>query len=399
MRNKALPKNNNKIKKAFKNIRYFLATNQDFKILLGAIVFIFVVGYIYFQIENQHNDGYNTYMNSVYWTVVSITTVGYGDISPETPLGRFLAMFILFVGVALVGIITGKITSFLVERRLKEGKGLGVLDKIQNHFIICGWCDGMNEFLEEILKVNPIFTSELLVLINNRPQEEIEVLKNNPALRDFNFIFGDFVEENVLLRANIKKAVRIIVLADATMANSPQEVDSRTVMAIMTIDSLNKNIYSCAEIYDPKYQRHLEISHCNEIILSRKYSRMMLTNASSASGIPHVISQLLNVESTARMISVDFPNDFILKTFYELKVFFEKLDGSILIGILENAGNVFIQKKEALKEAQKTPDISKLVTNLKNIKNIIANKPVINPNPNYIIKKNSKAIIVEPANL
>ncbi|HOK40953.1 MAG TPA: ion channel [bacterium] len=390
-----------KIKKQIKNwlklIKFFIVSNQDIKILVSGIIFILLVGFLFLTLEKKYNDGYGSFLDSVYWTVVSVTTVGYGDISPKTATGRFLTIFILFIGVALVGVITGKITSFLVERRLKEGRGLGEIEHLKNHFIICGWCDNMANFLIEILKVNNEFTSDQLVLINTHSQDEIAELKNIPELRYLHFIYGDFVEENVLKRANIKNASRIMVLADTAMANSIQEVDARTVMAIMTIDSLNKNIYSCAEILDPKFKKHLEISHCNEIILSRNYSRMLLTNATTASGISHVVSHILDVDSSARMISVDFPDSFISKTFAELKAYFESLDGSILIGILENAGNVFQQKREALKEAQKTPDISKLVSNLKNIKEIISNKPVINPGPNYIIKKHSKAIIVEPS--
>lgn len=385
------------LKKYYKKIKKFLLINQDVKILLFSLFFIFFVSVIFHHIERQYNEGFISFLDAVWWTIVSMSTVGYGDISPITPTGKVIAMFVLFLGVALVGIITGKITSFLVEKRLKEGKGLGEIQYLKNHFIVCGWTDNMEQFLIDILKVNSDLSSDNLVLINSRHQDEVASLKTNNLLHDLYFIFGDFVEEGVLVRANIKNASRIIVLADVSMANSPEEVDSRTVMAVMTIDVLNKNIYSCAELFDPKYKRHLEISHCNEIILSKDYNRMIMTNASSATGIPHVVSNLLDVNSKSRMLCVNFPKEFISKTFHDLKNYFNEYDGTLLIGILENAGNIFFQKKEALREAQKTPDITKIVANLKNVKNIIANMPVINPNPNYILKNNSKAIIIEPS--
>lgn len=378
----------------YKKIKYFVS-NYRVKIFIIAAIFILLAASIMLFVERKYNEGYGGFLDAVYWTVVSVTSTGYGDISPKTPLGRFLTIFILLCGVIFIGSVGGIITSFLVERQLKEGKGLKTLDKMQNHFIICGWREGMEDFILELLKMNPEFTSEQIVLINMQNPDDIEALKNNPNLMDLQFVYGDFVEESTLQRANIKKAERIMVFADTTTAGSPQEADARTVMAIMTIDALNKNIYSCAEIFDKKFKRHLEISHCNEIILSRNYSKMILTNATSASGISHVISELLNVESNARMLSVTFPQEFISKTFKELQIYYERLDGSILIGMLENAGNVFLQKREALKEAQKTPDISKLVDNLKYIKTMIANKPVINPSGNYLLKKNSRAIIIE----
>jgi voltage-gated potassium channel len=65
-----------------------------------------------------------------------------------------------------------------------------------------------------------------------------------------------------------------------------------------------------------------------------------------------------------------------------------------VIGLLENTGKIYDRKKEALSEAQKTPDISKLVENLQRVKEITPNYPVLNPGDDYIIKNNSKAIVV-----
>ncbi|MBP7652933.1 NAD-binding protein, partial [Candidatus Dependentiae bacterium] len=254
--------------KIYKNIIYFFTSNKNAKIFTMALVFIFAVAVIFYYIERKYNDGYGSFLDSLYWTVVTVSTCGYGDISPKTPLGRFLDIFVLIIGVGLVGVVTGSITTLLVEKQLKEGRGLTGLQNLKDHFIICGWREGMFEFLVEILKMNPSYTSDKVVLINMRDQNDISTLKSEPELRDLHYIYGDFVEEASLLRANIKTASRILVLADTSFSASPQEIDSRTVMTIMTIDSLNKHIYSCAEIFDSKFKRHLEMSHCNEIVLS-----------------------------------------------------------------------------------------------------------------------------------
>jgi voltage-gated potassium channel len=70
------------------------------------------------------------------------------------------------------------------------------------------------------------------------------------------------------------------------------------------------------------------------------------------------------------------------------------VDNSILIGILENTGNIFHRKREALREAQKTPDITRLVANLQAVKELRGNQPVFNPGPDYVIKLNSRAILI-----
>ena len=95
-----------------------------------------------------------------------------------------------------------------------------------------------------------------------------------------------------------------------------------------------------------------------------------------------------------RLNAVDQIYDFIGKPFSELSDHF-KLKKAILIGVLENTGNVFKMKKQAINEAQKNADISKIVQKLKETKELKSNHPVLNPDSNYIIQKNSAAILIE----
>ncbi|GAB3065565.1 ion channel [Salinicoccus sesuvii] len=55
-----------------------------------------------------------TYMDAIWWTIVTTTTVGYGDISPETVIGRIIAIYLMLVGIGLVGMITGSIATYFI---------------------------------------------------------------------------------------------------------------------------------------------------------------------------------------------------------------------------------------------------------------------------------------------
>ena len=68
---------------------------------------------------------------------------------------------------------------------------------------------------------------------------------------------------------------------------------------------------------------------------------------------------------------------------------------AIMIGILENTGNAFRIKDTALRQAQKTPDVKKLVQNLKDVKQIKCNHPVFNPGQDYQVLDGSLAIVIE----
>jgi voltage-gated potassium channel len=64
--------------------------------------------------------GFTSIPTSVYWAIVTLTTVGYGDISPITPLGRFLASCIMLLGYAIIAVPTGIVTSEMVVALKKD---------------------------------------------------------------------------------------------------------------------------------------------------------------------------------------------------------------------------------------------------------------------------------------
>lgn len=339
------------------------------------------------------NEGFKTIWDTVWWTIVTLTTVGYGDKYPITVGGKIFGIMMMMMGVATVGIVTGRIASFLVDKQIKARGGLIVLENKKGHFVICGWKDGIENILENILRSNPRLKSSDIVLINDADPQQVDHLRSISEYKYIKYLKGDYIDEKVLQRANVMNANTALVLADADRKFSRQEVDSRTVMTVITIDSLNKNIYTCAEIIDEKFEKYLRLANCDEIILTRELNKVLIANAASASGISHIATKLLNPEVRG-LDTMDFPRRFVGKAFKDLQVYIKESGEDIVIGLLENTGKIYERKREALDEAQKTPDISKLVENLQRVKKITPNYPVLNPGDEYTIKNNSRAIVV-----
>ncbi|ROO62162.1 voltage-gated potassium channel [Micromonospora sp. Llam0] len=73
--------------------------------------------------ERSHPDGaINTYPDALWWSVVTITTVGYGDYYPITSTGRFVALALMIGGIGLIGFVTGSLASWIVERISAAGE-------------------------------------------------------------------------------------------------------------------------------------------------------------------------------------------------------------------------------------------------------------------------------------
>lgn len=273
---------------------------------------------------------------------------------------------------------------------------MGHMHDMQDHFIVCGWKKNMGQILATMISASHKYDAKDVVLIANVDPELLDNMKaQNPLLQDIRFIRGDYYNENILSRANIIAASQIFILADESDDKaSASEIDSKTVMAAMTIYAMNREIRVCAELLDMKYERYLVGAHVDEIIYTNEYSRLILGVSSDCTGISKVVNDILDLKTEARLSTDVFPDEYIGKTFYDLRVYFNETIGANLIGLIENVGSLYKHKKEALREAQKTPDISKLVDNLKKAKTIVSNNPNIHPPDDYVIPKNSMAVVI-----
>lgn len=95
----------NALKQSRRKITVFIFTVLTLVIILGSLMYI---------IEGEEN-GFSSIPRSIYWAIVTLTTVGYGDISPQTPLGQAFAAFIMILGYGIIAIPTGIVTSELTK--------------------------------------------------------------------------------------------------------------------------------------------------------------------------------------------------------------------------------------------------------------------------------------------
>ncbi|UJF29725.1 ion transporter [Kaistella sp. 97-N-M2] len=84
--------------------------------LMFLMIFSVIVGSMMFMVEG-HREGFESIPQSVYWAVVTVTTVGYGDVSPGTPLGKFLSVLLMLAGYSIIAVPTGIVTAEMRAKR------------------------------------------------------------------------------------------------------------------------------------------------------------------------------------------------------------------------------------------------------------------------------------------
>ena len=103
--------------------------------LFFVLVMVIIIGSVMYVVEGEANPQFSSIPNSVYWAVVTLTTVGYGDISPATDLGKFLSAIVMIIGYAVIAVPTGIVSAEIVNESRKDH------DEIKYHNTqVCRFC-------------------------------------------------------------------------------------------------------------------------------------------------------------------------------------------------------------------------------------------------------------------
>ena len=367
-----------------------LIRNSFFQVGIGLFITMISGGIILQWLETGDISQGN---NPFWWAIVTMTTVGYGDFSPETPEGRMFAVFIMFAGITLVSLLTASISSIFVAQKIREGKGLEKLN-LSDHFILCGWNSNANKIINSIQHLNHNQRKIDLVLINDLSEEEITQLKTRFSKIKIHFVSGDFAQEETLHRASIVDSDTVIIIPN-NLDNDQNSHDEKTIFATLTIKSIDASIRVVAYLLDRENLTHIKRAEADEVVVSDDFSLNILASHVIDPGVPQLSNQLINTNSDSRFIRKLIPQNFVGKKYGELFNHYRDKNGALLVGLYyedENLGigsilsadtsslDNFIEQK--LKEGGiSLQEQSKVHVN-------------VNPSADHIIKEGEKALLI-----
>lgn len=264
--------------------------------------------------------------DALWYGVVTMTTTGYGDVTPVTPLGRLVGVALMFGGIGLLSVFTATFASVLVTQRIREGRGLDEI-RMKDHLIVCGWSQYAEQVLEALATAG---RGDRVVLVNELPEDVIsDLLARHRGAR---FVRGDPASEITLERANVRQANAAVVLADATLAGA----DERTALVTLALKSVRSDLNVTAEALNLKSEPHLRRAGADEVITSGEFNAFLLSSATAAPGIPAVVRPLLS-HGASSLRRVPIPPEHIGHTFGEVARAMRDRDGSLLIAIVSEA--------------------------------------------------------------
>ena len=190
-------------------------------------------------------------LDSLYMTVITLSTIGYGEVQPVSVPGRIFTLFLIFLGVGFFLYVIGNVVQFFVEGRIRLILGRLKLDKkigkLSNHYIVCGYGRVGRALCRYLIQKN------LDVVAIEKNADRIPIMNQDGIL----YISGEATAEENLLKAGLKNASNLIPALGS---------DADNVFLVLLAKGLNPNLYVVARASQNASKRPLYTAGANIVV-------------------------------------------------------------------------------------------------------------------------------------
>ena len=276
--------------------------------LLDALAFSFLLsavllgGVSFFLIEGRINPAMDSAWDGIWWALVTITTVGFGDISPTTGLGRIVGGVLMISGMFTLAFFAGVVGNTLIKSVLTIREENFRMSGYIDHVVICGYEPGAGLMLETMMGEIDAETTQLVVFAEGERPGDLPP--------DLVWVNGDPTKESELDKVRMSHAAAAILVG--LRAVLPQDADAKTILTAFTIRSYMKrradagprrrDLYVVAEILDVENVAHAYAAGADEVVETRRLGFSLLAHAVTMPGTATLIGEVATGSSHGMFI-------------------------------------------------------------------------------------------------
>ena len=252
-----------KVLRYTKSINTFLEVlaNKKFEltILLLAVGFVtFIGGAVIYVFEAHTNPKIGTIFDAIYWSLITISTVGYGDITPVTEEGKVLTMFLIVVGIGFISFSTSIIASAFTEKlqELKADRVFRTIKHMNDVYLICGYSNEAEILAERFKKDNLDF------VIVDMDEERVQ----KASLNGYITLKGDITQKTFLQVFDFNKISKIFVLTNNDISNS---------FIVLSVKAYSKGAEIIALANDERNVNKIKRAGANYVVVPSKVTALL----------------------------------------------------------------------------------------------------------------------------
>jgi len=312
-------------------LRYgMLSKRAGFLLLVNISVIIFLGAFIMFLLERDVNPNIHSYWDAVYMIIITLATVGYGDVTPVTGGGRVTIIIILLFGVVTLSAFITMLATRRAKKVRRRYAGLQEKINVKDHIVVCGW-NPRGKYVIDRLKDELTGERTRIVLLCD--------LEDNPTDDEsIFFLRGDPVSEAALQRVNVAEARAVILLADESKGRCGADADARTVLAALTIRGISPDVKMTAEVLEPENVHHVELAGAGEILDTNSFLGNLIARSALHYGLINTVSDMVTREADTHVYTLPAAEEVLGKTRQEVAEIMLEQHGSRLVAVTNSQG-------------------------------------------------------------
>lgn len=275
---------------------------------LAAVLWWAFAAMAFIMFERGANENIKGIDDALWWSITTLSTVGYGDLYPITIGGRIVAAATMALGVGILGTFGGTIATMFLDFREQARKGLRALN-VKDHLLVLGWNEKARTAIFEFSS-DPRYVDTKIVLVADLEENPFE----DPKIM---FVRGLPCSTEILMKADAARAGAAIVLAEDT---GDRHSDHQTALTVMALRRINTKIRISAELVAVENREHLDAAGCDGVIDAVSVASGLLVRGVQDVGVPELIAHLLTNDTGSEVYRVRVDPAFIGKTYRDYVV-------------------------------------------------------------------------------
>lgn len=267
-----------------------------------------------------------SFMDALYMTVITLATVGYGEVHKVSTLGQVFTVLLIFLGVGFFLYVVGNTVQFLVEGRIRHVLGRRILDKqiskLKGHFIVCGY-GRMGRAL-----CGYLIQKYLDVIVIEQNPKRVSVMDEDDIL----YLVGEATDEAILKKAGIERARGII---------SVLGTDADNVFLVLIAKGLNPELFVMARANQNATEKTLYTAGADKVVSPYALGARRMAHAILRPTVIHFLELAFADESTnihveefpvsasSRLVNVPLQESGLRQDFNLIIISIRKADGAM----------------------------------------------------------------------
>lgn len=306
------------------------------RVIITLFTILFIAAMVVYYFEHQHNPLFGGVVDALWWAIVTVSTVGYGDITPTTNIGKFITSLFILSGMITVSIFTATISSFYISKVIQEGKGLSPI-KHMGHVLVLGWNSAGHRIIENLIRNSP---EVKITMINQLLEEQVNELLMTYK-QNLTFVRGDFTREMILKRANVTEANSAIIIPDELQIAGEGSVDEKSLLAVLTIKGITKNVNVVVYSSSLESRSHLKRAGADAVITPENWIATSVVAQILNPGINEMLQRLLFNSDEFKLRAFRITENNRGKPYGDLEIEMIK-EGKMLLGTYREEKNIRI---------------------------------------------------------